>query len=497
MTPVLAASTNATSQVEPAVNQTSTPTFERVLATFENDKSDQPFDSSHVVVLSRLSRAAREHYAKALDAMLSQTAPTSELDVDLVRGAQMLYRRIANALGEAALRLIPRPQLVDDQAQVAVLAVQSFVARAEEIKWHSFSHTRPHASSWQRSNALLRAIECTGLERQAVPQGSNCIDAYAQCMLLDTLNVGILSAAPMELAHRWLTGSARDLRLDPFFDSDAHGYQIDLLRAAGPERITPASIGTETTRYLAVALLGGALATARTQLYAGKLSVGATPNRAVALHFGAFLDIAERLWSPDWRRASWREERESATGESVQVVVGREAVLDALRADEDGSPLAREVQQWPLKDRSMSGLGARLPLDMGSNAPLGTLIAFRWSEDDPWEIGNVVRRIRAAEDSVWVVGVRRLCDEPVAIELGADAEGLMLETEATTTNSIYAPINADTGRIDGLIVSPEALSARTDYLLPTRGSAFRIRANRVIDRGEDWVRFGFEVLGKK
>jgi len=496
MMPVRAATTNAISPVEPAVNQTSTPTFERVLAAFENDRGDQPFGVEHVNVLSRLGRAAREHYAKILDTMLNPAESAPELDDDLVCGAQMLYRRIANALGQAALRLIPRPQLVDERAQVAELAVQSFVARAEEIKWHSFSHTRPHASSWQQSNALLRAIESTGLERQAVAPGGNCVDFFAQCMLLDTLNIGILSAAPMELAHRWLAGSARDLRLDPFFDSEAHGYQIDLLRAAGPERITPTSVGSETTRYLAVALLGGALAAARSQLYAGKLSVGASANRAVALHFGAFLDIAERLWSPDWRRASWREEQESASGESVQVVVGREAVLDALRADEDGSPLAREVQQWRLKDRSMSGLGTRLPLDMGANAPLGTLIAFRWSEDDPWEIGNVVRRIRAAEDAVWLVGVRRLCDEPVAIELDAGAEGLMRETGAAGTNAIYAPINADTGRIDGLIVSPEALSARTDYLLPTSGSAFRIRANRVIDRGEDWVRFGFEVLGR-
>jgi len=32
-------------------------------------------------------------------------------------------------------------------------------------------------------------------------------------------------------------------------------------------------------------------------------------------------------------------------------------VEDALRTDEDGSPLTREIQTWPLKDRSMSGLG--------------------------------------------------------------------------------------------------------------------------------------------
>ena len=177
MTSVLAAPTNAKPQPEPAVTQTSTPTFERVLAAFENDTSEQPFDDAHLLVLTRLNRAARDHYAKALDAMLNQEVASSGLDLELVRGAQMLYRRIANALGQAALRLIPRPQLVDEQMRVAELAVQSFTARAEEIKWHSFEHTRPHAGSWRQSNELLRAVETTGLERQTVPHGGNGIDA--------------------------------------------------------------------------------------------------------------------------------------------------------------------------------------------------------------------------------------------------------------------------------------------------------------------------------
>jgi len=482
---------------EPAVEQNSTPTFERVLAVFENDTEDKPFDPAHVLVLTRLQRAAREHYGRALDAMLALEDGKQSLGIDLVRGAQMLFRRIADALGLAAMRMVPRPQLVDEQAQIAEIALSAFLGRAEEIKWHSFEHTRPHARSWQRANELLRAVESIGLEKQRTSQGMSCIDGFSRCMLIDSLNVGILDAPALELAHRWLGGSARDLRLEPFFDSDAHGYQIDLGRPAGPERITPASTATELTRYLAVATLGPHLANARTQLYAGKLSVGASPNRAVALHFGAFLDVAERLWSPDWRRATWREERERAVGQSVRVVVGPDAVLKALRSDETGAPLAVEEQVWPLNDRSPSGLGARLPLHMEDSAPLGALIAFRDDAEAPWEIGNIVRRIRAAEDSVWVVGVRRLCEEPVAIDLDVDSEQLTLETETGATPAVYAPINADAGRIDGLIVSPEILAERSEFLLPTRGSGFRIRANRVIDRGADWVRFGFEVLGKK
>lgn len=482
---------------EPALEQNSTPTFERVLAVFENDTGDKPFDLAHVLVLTRLKRAAGEHYARVLDAMLAREDSGQGLGIDLVRGAQMLFRRIADALGQVALRMVPRPQLVDQQSQIAEIALSAFLARGEEIKWHSFDHTRPPARSWQRTNSLMRAIESIGLEKQQTSQGMSCIDGFARCMLIDSLNVGILEAPAMELAQRWIGGNTRDLHLEPFFDSDTHGYQVDLGSSAGPERITPSSAATDFTRYLKVAALGPHLANARAELYAGKLSVGAAPNRAVALHFGAFLDVAERLWSPDWRRATWREEREEAAGQSVRVVVGVGAVLQALRSDQTGAPLATEEQIWHLNDRSASGLGARLPLHMEGDAPLGALIAFREDEESPWEIGNIVRRIRAAEDLVWVVGVRRLCDEPVAIDLDVGSDQLMLETEAGATPAIYAPINADAGRIDGLIVPPEILVARSDFLLPTRGGGFKIRANRVIDRGADWVRFGFEVLGKK
>lgn len=493
----LVSSSTPDTHPEPAVEHKPTPTFELVLATFESNTGDQPFGASDILVLMRLKRAAHDHYGRVLDTMLALEGAGQSLGIDLVRGAQMLFRRVADALGTAAMRMVPRPQPVDEQARIAEIALEAFLARAEEIKWHSFEHTRPHARSWQRANELMRAVESIGLEKQRTSLGASCIDGYARCMMIDSLNVGILEAPALELAHRWLSQSARELRVEPFFDSEAHGYQIDLARSTGPERITPASIATDQTRYLAVALLGAQLANARTQLYSGKLTVGAASNRAVALHFGAFLDVAERLWSPDWRRATWREEREKAVGQSVHVVVGLPAVLEALRCDESGDPLTVPSHTWPLNDRSPSGLGARLALHMDAQAPLGALIAFRDDADAPWELGNIVRRIRAAEDSVWVVGVRRLCDEPVAIALDTGADRLMLETEAAATAAVYAPVNADAGRIDGLIVAPEALAARTEFLLPTGNSAFRIRANRIIDRGADWVRFGFEVLGKK
>jgi len=487
--------TDTNQHLEPLVDESATPTFERVLSVFESAPDGKPFDPAHVLVLTKLQQAAKGHYAKILNSMLESA---DGLPVAVIRGAQMLHRRMANAFGETALRLVPRPQLAEEQVRIAELALCAFRARADEIKWHAFEQTTPQRASWESSNRLMLAVESLGLERQTLRGDITCTDAFAHCLLLATLSVGILNAPQMELAHRWLAACARDMQVEPFFDPDAHWYQIDLARPNGPERVSPASAVSDSTRFLAVASLGAMLGQARAQLYAGELSVGATPNRITALHFGAFLDLAERLWSPDWRRANWRADRDKAEGEAVEVVLGFEQVLAALGYDEDSGEPAPVAASWSLRDKSATGLGALLPKEAGGQVPLGALIAFRVAGNGAWELGCIVRRIRAADDNVWMVGIKRLSLAPVAIDLEPYSEQLQLETEAAANaGAIYAPINTDTGRIDGVVIDAEYYGQTTEYLLPTKGGAFRIRANRVIDRGEQWVRFGFEVLGKK
>ena len=63
--------------------------------------------------------------------------------------------------------------------------------------------------------------------------------------------------------------------------------------------------------------------------------------------------------------------------------------------------------------------------------------------------------------------------------------------------AIYAPVSSGTGRIDSLLLDANEFARGGQYKLPTRGGAFRIKLNRVIDRGDRWVRVGFEVLGKQ
>lgn len=478
---------------ESGVDENGTPTFERVLAAFENDRGSEPFDPAHLRVLYRLQDASKEHFGRILDRLLE--SQTSEpLPEATVRGAQMLHRRLANALAQAALRLADRPQAAERRT-IAELALFSLHARGEEIKWHAFEHTSPEASSWQQVNALMRALESHGIEREVLGIDATCNDAFAHCLLLATLNVGILTPPQMELGHRWLVAAGREMRVEPFFDPEAHWYQIDLAYAAGPERVSPASAVADTTRFLAVLPLGPLLARARSALYAGELTVGATPNRLVALHFGAFLDLAERMWSLDWRRASWRAERVKADSDTIDVVLGIDAVMDLLSLEEDDPERPRPAV-WRLRDTSSSGLGAVLPVETGWSVGLGALMAFRPSGGDRWQLGCVVRRVRVPDASQWIIGIKRLSDAPLPVELqvvGAEPGA----QEGQPSLAIYAPINADGGRIDGVVIDTGHQPASNELLLPTRGGAFHIRANRVMDRGERWVRVGFEVIGKK
>ena len=476
------------------MEQPAKPAFELILSGIENAPADQPFDPDQIKRLTDLYFATREHYSRIINGMLGAEIGAPGLPLPLLHGAQMLHRRLANAFGQAALRCALRPDAVEPR-EVAELALHSLHARTEEIKWHGFESTMPGSISWQNANALLLGLESLGAERQVLVDGGTCVDAFAQCILLATLNVGILSPPQVELAHRWLSVCGWGLQIEPFFDPETHWYQIDLEQSRGPERISPNSAISDATRFVAVAALGPLLAQARTKLYAGELDVPATPNRIVALHFGAFLDLAERLWSPDWRKATWRDPRTIAKGEQIEVVIGFDQVIAALGGNgEAGVADSTPRASWLLRDKCKNGLGALLPEDAGIRMRLGALIAFRASADDDWQIGSIVRRVRAADETLWLAGIKRISDSPVALALLSQAHG---PSPAPGPLAIYAPVSSGAGRIDSLLLDADEFARGGQYQLPTRGGAFRIRLDRVIDRGDRWVRVGFEVLGKQ
>src|SRR5215510_7189448 len=100
----------------------------------ESAPADQPFEPEQIKRLTDLYHATREHYARILNGMLGADNGAPGLPLPLLHGAQMLHRRLANAFGQAALRLALQPDQVEAR-EIAELALNSLNACAEEIKW--------------------------------------------------------------------------------------------------------------------------------------------------------------------------------------------------------------------------------------------------------------------------------------------------------------------------------------------------------------------------
>jgi len=178
------------------------------------------------------------------------------------------------------------------------------------------------------------------------------------------------------------------------------------------------------------------------------------------------------------------------------VVIGFDQVVAALGA-EDQAAAAKAQASWLLRDKCKAGISAYLPEDDGMRLRLGALVAFRASAEEDWQIGSVVRRVRNADETRWLAGIKRISESPVTLRLQlADVTASDAPT-ASEPSVIYAPASSGAGRIDSLLLDANQFARGGQFKLPTRGGAFRIKLNRVMDRGDHWVRVGFEVLGKQ
>src|SRR5690606_30119075 len=119
----------------------------------------------------------------------------------------------------------------------------------------------------------------------------------------------------------------------------------------------------------------------------------------------------------------------------------------------DDDPARPAAASWRLRDRSATGLGALLPQEAGEHVTLGALMAFREPGAARWQLGCIVRRIRVRDASAWIVGIKRLSEAPLLVDLVGYVDGLQLETAGDPdAAAIYAPITIDGSRIDGVVI---------------------------------------------
>jgi hypothetical protein len=403
------------------------------------------------------------------------------------------------------------------------------------MKWCFFRHEPLPNSAWPPMHALYRFAEQAGFATFPMRLFDDesghrtCLQAlYLRSLLLDVLNTGGLSNAQVELADGWLADWASDYALDSSYLAATHALFVDLDAASGLQ-IATGIADLPSFRYLRVDRLPEQLEEARVALRAGR----ATSARAATSEFPVeeqvgLLNLIERLYQNLLQASATKiEQRTEVANLLAEVRLGFASARIAVAGNEQGGPGTADQTpmkfggveltlapaaatpgkenegaaeaHWKVRDMSSKGFGLLIGSEKAERIGTGELIAVKPDGFAHWTMGVVVRKITQRESGETLLGVEILCVRPLAVLLSRysrtdDAEP---DPALAPIGALYLPGRDADGTSDILLLPAGDFALKTSFSLATRAARFRVRINRVLRKGGNWIGLRFEVIGRK
>jgi hypothetical protein len=350
-------------------------------------------------------------------------------------------------------------------------------------------------------------------------RGTNCIETYAQVLLLHLANPGKLTPRQIELISLWLESWARKVSIGsaaptPAGDGPAP-LVVDLAGAAGASR---RSAEGETIRVLDIQEVGKSL-----RKRVGLLRKGETPaalglgGEATAPLAQSLLMMLYRRWCEDGRSRAYPRHNASGTTqictgmaalhhfvtggtfrmpgasrELSQVEHEQIATLGRVvtRREDEHAPAPNFVSEtWQIKDESASGLRLlRVDPAATSRLVLGQLLGIRLADAKAFLLCTV-RWLSVSPQFELCIGVQILPGVPLGV--GVRGAGPSAAGEQYVPALMLPAVAA--------LQTPETLVMPSGWFKPQRAvevytdSARQLRLASVIDRGADFERVTFEA----
>jgi hypothetical protein len=414
---------------------------------------------------------------------------------------------------------------------LALNAIHSFV------KWGYFLNEPGRAAPWKQLHALYLLADHDSYAQvpfvlhPTQPSFKPSVQSlYLRTLLLDLLNSGNLSKIQIEIADGWFSSWCNDYSLDVECSSRQHLFYVDVASDSGMHLMRKDSHG-ETVRYMRVDSLKAQIEEVQAGLRHGRLyaGYGAGAVFPVEQHV-ALLAIIEKLYQSIIAGSENRiEERTHFEDREVDVTVGVDRVMRKVRqapsapeaatgmafslpasdtielsptglslvepekaaADAPAAaPADPEVERWRVHDLSSKGYGLIVDRASSDAVLLNGLIALQNHETGGWIVGSVVRKLANRVRGEMLVGVEVLSYRPIPVELTPTTGG-------PTTQALYLAGQDTNGKQDAIVVRVGEFSSAHGYIVRTAGSEYRIRLNRIIRKGADWINTRFEIEAKQ
>ncbi len=389
---------------------------------------------------------------------------------------------------------------------------------AASVKWCFYRHEPVKPTLWPDLHALYRFAEQAGtaalpisLLSRETGQQTSILALYLRALLLEVLNTGSLTMPQIEIADGWLAEWCPEYSLDQAYAPRSHAMVVDLDAMAGLQLVT-GSTPKPGYRYMRLDGFKSQIEAVKSQLRSGQPYLG----RATTRHFAveehvALLGAVERLYTTILQASASRiEERTPVTGRTAEVVTGFSAARASLAPrdagsvlefsfDGDASPPAGDFPRWRLHDMSSKGLGLNVDRATGEQTIVGEFIAIRVDGFPHFLAGVAVRKVTQRALGETLIGVEILSYRPLPVVLHRyhhprDANP---DPDVAPVEAIYLPGRDPEGKGDILALPAGDFGLKNVFKLSTLETNFRVRINRVLRKGRDWIGLRFEVIGKK
>jgi hypothetical protein len=485
-------------------------------------------------VLMHLDDQARDMQYSLCIQYLRNPRMSKVIESRLWTAIHAFYWEITRGYHAFLMDFVANPGGSKIQPAIPLITARALRGFADIFKWRYFRYEKVEEKLWQRLHNLYRISEFDGFQNNRFKlypgdiKPSSCMEEYVQALLLSPLGSGSLIPKQIEMVNHWLDNWSDLTSLEDRYDPSQHFFYIDTAKGQPLKRIRQEITPETSFRFINTERLIEHLSRAERELKAGVLPASLGLGEEFRLPDGyELLSYVTNEWSPaneKERRVAPRHpkdgrcevvrdlsnicnrlltEIEIVSGSSSSQQLSPEEILDiklyGFVTERTKSTINQRmlgsrnlsIEQWPLHDRSDTGVGVILRSEDSEWVKVGKLLALRLDPGDAWLIG-VVRRITRLEDDVRKIGVQTLDVAPSlgqleiyesTTSLSYSVDDSSYETQSPSQALIFPQLE------DGnLIILESARYAHgRQYKLREAKSSRLIRLDAVRDKGDGWL----------
>ena len=492
-------------------------------------------------VLLHLDDQARDMQLSLCVQYLRNPRMSKVIESRLWTAIHAFYWEITRGYHAFLMDFVANPGGSKIQPAIPLITARALRGFADIFKWRNFRYEKVEDKLWMRLHNLYRISEFDGFQTNRFKlypgdaKPSSCVEEYLQALLLSPLGSGSLTPKQIEMVDLWLDNWSDSVSLDTRYDPSRHFFFVDAAKGQGLRRMREDISPEASFRFICTDKLVEQIEKARQALKAGTLPASLGLGEEFRLPDGyELLNYVTNEWSASNERdrrisprqsmegrcevvrdlgsicARLRSEIEVATGTNPNHQLSSEEILDiklyGFVTERTKSTLAQRqmgnrdlsVEQWPLHDRSDTGMGIMLRGEDSEWVKVGKLLALRVDPSQPWIMG-VVRRITRLKDDMRKIGVQTLDAAPSVCQLEVYESTPTLSYSVDDMNYDSAPPSealifphANEGNL--IILESARYAHGRQYRLRDARGVRLIRLDAVRDKGDGWLLTTFSQL---